>query len=109
MYQKIIVVTGKALGDPAPLPAELLGLADETLRDLSPLREQVPQYDGIGFIPVAEAPPVDYVTARTTAPFPDGYGTWRQQLELLGEQGAAAFQAHAAAVKARFPKPEAGR
>ncbi len=109
MYQKIIVATGEPLGEPAPLPAELQGLADETLRDLSPLRDQVPQYDGIGFVPVAEAPPVDYVTARTTTPFPDGYGTWQQQLEVLGEQGLDAFQAHTAAVKARFPKPEAGR
>ena len=33
-----------------------------------------------------------------------GYGTWGEQLEIIGEQGIGAFQSHIAAVKAAHPK-----
>ena len=34
-----------------------------------------------------------------------GYGEVTEQLEIIGEQGIAAFQSHIAAVKAAIPKP----
>lgn len=34
-----------------------------------------------------------------------GYGTVREQLEMIAEQGVDAFQAHITAIKAKYPKP----
>lgn len=34
-----------------------------------------------------------------------GYGTWWEQLEILGEGGETAHMAHCAAVKTAYPKP----
>tara|TARA_Y100000310_G_C20560754_1_gene752935 strand:- start:66 stop:380 length:315 start_codon:yes stop_codon:yes gene_type:complete len=35
-----------------------------------------------------------------------GYGTWREQMEMIGEQGIDVFQTHVQTVKATYPKPE---
>ena len=48
------------MGDPAPLPAELVGLSDECLADLSasvPEAAQELGYAGQGFFPVEPPPP----------------------------------------------------
>jgi len=48
------------MGDPAPLPAELLGLSDACLADLSAVVPQAAEelgYAGQGFFPVQPAPP----------------------------------------------------
>ena len=34
-----------------------------------------------------------------------GYGTWQEQMEIIGEQGIDAFQEHIQTVKAAIPKP----
>jgi len=34
-----------------------------------------------------------------------GYGTWQEQLEILGEQGIGTFQQHITNVKTAHPKP----
>ena len=34
------------------------------------------------------------------------YGSWREQMEMIGEQGLDAFQSHVQSVKATYPKPE---
>ena len=49
-------------------------------------------------------PPETWEVKRQKSMADGGYGTVLEQLELLGEKGVAAFRAHAAAVKARFPK-----
>jgi hypothetical protein len=33
-----------------------------------------------------------------------GYGTWQEQMEIIGEQGIDAFQAHIAKIKSDHPK-----
>jgi len=45
----------------------------------------------------------EYVRLRKQAISEGGYGTVDDQLEIIGEQGVAAFKTHVAAVKARFP------
>lgn len=52
LYCLIDVATGTVLAKPAPLPPQLKGLADGTLADLTPLKAQVPEFDGKGFWPV---------------------------------------------------------
>lgn len=49
----------------------------------------------------AESPWVDRRTGTLSS---GGYGSQVEQLEILGEQGIVAFQAHIADVKARVPK-----
>jgi hypothetical protein len=34
------------------------------------------------------------------------YGSWREQMEMIGEQGLDAFQSHVQSVKDANPKPE---
>ena len=48
------------VGDPAPLPAELVGLSDACLADLSAAVPEAAEelgYAGVGFFPVPPAPP----------------------------------------------------
>lgn len=46
-----------------------------------------------------------HLNKRLTTIADGGYGSTQEQLEILGEQGIEAFQAHIAAVKAAHPKP----
>ena len=46
-----------------------------------------------------------YAEKRRSSIADGGYGTWQEQLELLGEHGIGAFQRHIASVKAGYPKP----
>lgn len=50
------------------------------------------------------APVETYADRRTKNIADGGYGTFSEQLEIIGEQGISAFQSHIAAVKARHPK-----
>lgn len=51
--------------------------------------------------------PVPTWEEKRTAPIDaGGYGTIPEQMEIIGEQGIAAFQAHIAAVKAAIPKTD---
>lgn len=54
----------------------------------------------------AAKPLNDCYAARTANVADGGYGTIQEQLEMIGEQGYDAFQAHIQAVKAAHPKPE---
>jgi len=57
-YQEINVSDGSHVGDPAPLPAELVGLADESLADLDQALDPTPeQFVGKGYLPIEPAPP----------------------------------------------------
>lgn len=60
-YQRITVSTGAEIGEPAPLPADLMGLTDDSLADLSAAlnAEACEQlgYAGQGFLPVADPEP----------------------------------------------------
>lgn len=46
------------------------------------------------------------IAARTAIIANGGYGTFAEQLEILGERGIDAFQQHIAAVKATHQKPK---
>lgn len=67
LYQRKILATGANVGEPGPLPAELVGWPDEALADVSKAAPQAAQqlgYAGHGFFPVEEPappppPPVD--------------------------------------------------
>lgn len=62
LYQRKILASGANVGDPGPLPAELVGWPDEALADVSKAAPQAAQqlgYAGHGFFPVEEpAPPL---------------------------------------------------
>jgi hypothetical protein len=45
-----------------------------------------------------------YAQKRMQSIAQGGYGSWNEQMEMMNEQGFEAWQAHCAAVKARFPK-----
>lgn len=47
---------------------------------------------------------MSYADKRRQSIEKGGYGSWNEQLEMMNEQGFEAWQAHCAAVKARFPK-----
>lgn len=72
LYCLVDAATGAVLAEPGPLPAHLKGLADQTLADLTPLKAQVPEFDGKGFWPVltqegdAAAREVDPAAKRVT-------------------------------------------
>jgi len=51
------------------------------------------------------APEKSWVDKRTASMADGGYGTWSEQLEMIGEQGMTAYQAHIASVKSDHPKP----
>ena len=51
------------------------------------------------------APEKSWVDKRTASMADGGYGTWSEQLEMIGEQGMDAYQAHIASVKSNNPKP----
>ena len=51
LYYKVQLADRQLLGAAAALPDRLVGLADETLRDLTALKDSVPELDGIGFWP----------------------------------------------------------
>lgn len=60
LYQRRRLATGEDLGAPAPLPAELAGLSDACLADLSAsIPEYADQvgYSGLGFLPFTPEPP----------------------------------------------------
>lgn len=66
LYQRKTLATDTLMGDPAPLPAELVGLSDACLADLSAAVPEAAEelgYAGQGFFPVTppppEPPPVD--------------------------------------------------
>lgn len=48
----------------------------------------------------------NWLSARTASMADGGYGTWAEQLEMIGEQGMTVYQAHIATVKSNHPKPE---
>ena len=50
-------------------------------------------------------PEKSWVDKRTASMADGGYGTWSEQLEMIGEQGMDAYQAHIAKVKSDNPKP----
>ncbi len=52
-WQKITPADGNLVGEPGPLPADLRGLADESLADLD-WTDVVLGYRGLGFIPVID-------------------------------------------------------
>lgn len=60
-YQRRILAGNEDVGSPAPLPADLVGLPDEVLSDLSahldPRAAVELGYRGHGFFPVEETPP----------------------------------------------------
>lgn len=56
LYQRKDNVAGTLIGQPAPLPAELVGLEDASLADLSWVDEAL-GYSGQGFTPVADPEP----------------------------------------------------
>lgn len=61
MYQRILLDNGAVQGNPGPLPPDLVGLADESLADLSAALDPCPAHlVGIGYWPVtmvnADAP-----------------------------------------------------
>lgn len=60
-YQKIDLEGPTAVGDPAPLPGNLLGLADATLADLSAQAASDPALDQIGYWPVTKVRPTPAV------------------------------------------------
>ena len=51
------------------------------------------------------APEKSWTDKRTASMADGGYGTWSEQLEMIGEQGMDAYQAHIAKVKSDHPKP----
>ena len=51
-----------------------------------------------------DTPVPTYADLRQATVADGGYGTIQEQLEMLGEQGQVAFEAHVQAVKVRFPK-----
>jgi hypothetical protein len=53
LYQKIAVATGEPIGEPGPLPAELVGLEQTNLDDLSWIDPAL-GYTGVGFLPVRD-------------------------------------------------------
>lgn len=74
LYSRIVLDTYDA-GEPAPLPENLIGLADESLADLSEALDPTPaEFDGIGFWPAVEAdvdtPELDGEGQRYLIPFP---------------------------------------
>ncbi len=63
--------------------------------------------DGTSTIVEQDDTPVPTWEEKRTAPIDaGGYGTIPEQMEIIGEQGIAAFQAHIAAVKAAIPKTD---
>ena len=50
------------------------------------------------------APEKSWVDKRTASMADGGYGTWSEQLEMIGEQGMTVYQAHIATVKSNHPK-----
>lgn len=64
LYQRKLLSNDSDIGEPGPLPADLVGLADESLADLSWVAESQ-GYAGSGFFTVAEPPPsVRLITTR---------------------------------------------
>jgi len=64
-------------------------------------------FDGTDFTnptPIVKTPMPDWEKQRRSTMVDGGYGTYAEQLELLGEQGIEAYLAHIADVKARIPK-----
>jgi len=49
-------------------------------------------------------PEKSWVDKRTASMADGGYGTWSEQLEMIGEQGMTVYQAHIATVKSNHPK-----
>ena len=49
-------------------------------------------------------PEKTWLDKRTASMADGGYGTWTEQLEMIGEQGMTVYQAHIATVKSNHPK-----
>lgn len=135
LYFQVDLATMSVVADAEPLPERLAGLNDESLRDLTPLADQVPEYRGHGFwprhehqcaqvgartlvldselgvvvdkLPCVDPPALAYDALRRDTPYPDGYGSVSEQLDLLFHAGFAGWADHVAAVKRRYPKPDA--
>lgn len=66
MYQRITLATLALIGAPGPLPPELVGLADESLADISAAISPSPvAYAGAGFWPVTVTTPTFDPQAET--------------------------------------------
>lgn len=64
LYQCVVAATRAPVGNAAPLPAELVGLTDASLADLSAALSPVPgAYAGRGFIPYTPAPTLTQLQA----------------------------------------------
>lgn len=69
-------------------------------------RVMVQEWIDAGNTPTPYVEPEKSWTDKRTASMADGgYGTWSEQLEMIGEQGMDAYQAHIASVKSNNPKP----
>lgn len=82
-YQRIIL-SGPTIDGPPGLPAALVGLADESLADLSAAADPCPaEYVGIGYWPIQPAAPTPvYKVAVNRAPaFVEGVLMWVEVLE----------------------------
>jgi len=68
-------------------------------------RVMVQEWIDAGNTPTPYVEPEKSWTDKRTASMADGgYGTWSEQLEMIGEQGMTAYQAHIATVKSNHPK-----
>ncbi len=67
------------------------------------------QYPGQEFLPDDDAEVIDYLTPkysdlRRKSMSNGGYGTWREQLEMINEQGFGVWHSHCSSVKTNIPK-----
>jgi len=68
-------------------------------------RVMVQEWIDAGNTPTPYVEPEKSWTDKRTASMADGgYGTWAEQLEMIGEQGMTVYQAHIATVKSNHPK-----
>ena len=68
-------------------------------------RVMVQEWIDAGNTPIPYVEPEKTWTDKRTASIADGgYGTWSEQLEMIGEQGMTVYQAHIATVKSNHPK-----
>jgi len=81
-YQRIIL-SGPTIDGPPGLPTELVGLADESLADLSAAADPCPaEYAGIGYWPIqpAEPTPIYKVAVSRTVAMIAGQPTWVEDI-----------------------------
>lgn len=68
-------------------------------------RVMIQEWIDAGNTPTPYVEPEKSWTDKRTASIADGgYGTWTEQLEMIGEQGMTVYQAHIATVKSNHPK-----